>query len=74
MDFDFEHRASDSPYVDAVWQTRSNGGSFTSIAESHWGIVVTRQQGKIMFTVRGPETKAMLSPVPENAEIFWHRF
>jgi AraC-like DNA-binding protein len=70
MDFNFEYRESDSPYVDAVWQTRSNGGSFTSIAESHWGMVVTRQQGKITFTVRGPETKSMPSPVPDNAEIF----
>lgn len=70
MDFIFEQRESDSPYVDAVWRTRSNGGSFTSIAESHWGMVVTRQQGKITFTVRGPETKAMPAPVPENAEIF----
>jgi AraC-like DNA-binding protein len=70
MDFDFEHRASDSPYVDAVWQTRSNGGSFTSIAESHWGMVVTKQVGKITLTVRGPETKAIPAPVPEDAEIF----
>jgi AraC-like DNA-binding protein len=70
MDFDFEHRASDSPYVDAVWQTRSNGGSFTSIAESHWGMVVTKQMGKITLTVRGPETRAMPAPVPEDAEIF----
>jgi hypothetical protein len=70
VDFDFEHRASDSPYVDAVWRTQGNGGSFISVAESHWGMVVTKQAGKIVFTVRGPETKAVPSPVPNNAEIF----
>jgi AraC-like DNA-binding protein len=70
MDFSFEYRESDSPYVDAVWQTRSNGGSFTSIAESHWGMIVTKQAGKITLTVRGPETKSIPSPVPDNAEIF----
>ena len=68
--FDIEQRASDSPLVDSVWRTTSgtNPGTFTSVAESHWGIVVTRQQGRTWLTVRGPETKATPSPIPEEAE------
>lgn len=71
MKFSFDSRLSDSPYVDAIWRTESvGGGSFMSIAESHWGIVVTRQEGKTWLTVRGPETKAQPSPVPEDADFF----
>jgi AraC-like DNA-binding protein len=33
-------------------------------------MVVTRQKGKTYLTVRGPETKAMPAPVPEDAEFF----
>lgn len=69
MKFTFEQRLSDSPLVDAVWRTESvGGGSFTSVAESHWGMVVTRQKDKIWLTVRGPETISIPAPVPEDAE------
>jgi AraC-like DNA-binding protein len=68
--FDIDERPSDSPVVDSVWRTTSgsNPGSFTSVAESHWSVVVTRQQGKIGMTIRGPETHATPSPIPEEAE------
>ncbi len=33
-------------------------------------MVVTRQKGKTYLTVRGPETKATPTPIPENAEFF----
>ena len=33
-------------------------------------MVVTRQNDKLNLTVRGPETKATPSPVPEDAEFF----
>jgi AraC-like DNA-binding protein len=71
MKFDFQSRRSDSPLVDSIWRTQSEGGgSFTSVAESHWGLVVTRQVGKVWITVRGPETKAAPAPIPEDAEFF----
>jgi AraC-like DNA-binding protein len=71
MKFTFDTRLSESPFVDSIWRTEiERGGYFTSLAESNWGIVITKQQGKTFFTVRGPETKAMPAPVPENAEIF----
>jgi hypothetical protein len=69
--FVFQSRASDSSLVDSIWRTQSEGGgSFTSVAESHWGLVVTRQAGKVWVTVRGPETKAAPALIPENAEFF----
>src|SRR5579859_5828278 len=69
--FTFEERPSDSPYAETMWRTQStSGGSFISLADSHWGIVVTRQMGKVFLTVRGPETQAMPMPVPEEAEFF----
>jgi len=71
MKFEFAARLSDSPFVDSIWRTRSEGGGyFTSLAESRWGIVVTRQQDRTYLTVRGPETKAMPAPIPEDAEFF----
>lgn len=71
MNFRFDARPSDSPLVETVWRTCSEGGgSFISPAEAHWGMVVTRQKGKTILTVRGPETKAMPAPIPENAEFF----
>jgi hypothetical protein len=71
MKFTFDSRFSDSPLVDFIWRTTSEGGGFfTSVAESHWGIVVTRQKGRTYLTVRGPETKAVPAPIPEDAEFF----
>jgi hypothetical protein len=70
--FDIEERPSESALVDSVWRTASGVDldSFTSVAESHWGMVVTRQHGRIWLTVRGPETKASQSPIPEEADFF----
>jgi AraC-like DNA-binding protein len=71
MNFNFDERASDSPFVERVWQTRSEiAGSFISTAASHWEMVVTRYQGKTTLTVRGPETKATPADYPADAEFF----
>jgi AraC-like DNA-binding protein len=37
-------------------------------------MVVTKQKDKIYLTVRGPETKAMPAPIPEDAEFFGVNF
>jgi hypothetical protein len=59
MRFIFEERPSDSPFVETIWRTQSErAGTFISQAASHWEVVVTRHEGKSVFTVRGPETKA----------------
>jgi AraC-like DNA-binding protein len=71
MIFTFEERPSDSSFVETIWRTQSErADAFMSIAEPHWGLVVTRQYGLTTLTVRGPETKATPSPIPEDAEFF----
>jgi hypothetical protein len=62
-----EDRRSDSPFVERVWHSQSDGGgSFISTAESHWEIVVTKHQHSTMLTVRGPETRATAAYCPPN--------
>lgn len=70
MKFVFEERPSDSPFIEAIWRTRSDGGTFISAAASNMELVVTRQKGRLSLTVRGPETKASPAPIPEDAEMF----
>jgi AraC-like DNA-binding protein len=73
--FRFDERGSDSPYVQQVWRTRSEPvETFLSVADSHWEMVVTRQRGKTSLTVRGPETRASIAPIPQDAEFFGIRF
>lgn len=76
MDFSFDYRESDSPFVEMVWYTRSNRRpeSFISTADSHWEMVITKQYGKTMFTVLGPQTVASQVPIPTDAEIFGINF
>jgi len=70
MIFTFEERPSNSPFVERIWRAHSErAGSFLSIAASHWEMVVTRQNGKTMLTVRGPETKA--TPLDCSADGEW---
>lgn len=70
MIFVFDGRTKVSDYVDTIWRTQSDdaGGSFISTAASNWEIVVTKQNGGINLTVRGPETIAMSAPVPKDAD------
>jgi AraC-like DNA-binding protein len=71
MNFNFDERSSDSPFVEKIWRTQSEGdGSFISTAESHWEMVITAHNGKTTVTVRGPETKATPADCPANAEFF----
>ena len=54
-----EERASDSPFVERIWRSHSEGvNPFLSIAVNHCELVVSRLQGKVTMTLRGPETKA----------------
>ncbi len=55
--FDAE-RPSDSPFVERVWCSHSEGTHpFLSIAVSRLELVVTNLQGQLSLTVRGPETR-----------------
>src|SRR5438034_9117636 len=54
-----ENRPSDSPFVERVWRCHSEGAApFLSIAASRCELVVTRLEGNVTMTVRGPETSA----------------
>jgi AraC-like DNA-binding protein len=54
-----EDRPSDTPFVERVWRCHSEGSDpFLSIAASRCELVVSRFEGKITVTVRGPETRA----------------
>jgi AraC-like DNA-binding protein len=75
MMFSFEGRPSDSAYVDGVWRTNTEtSGSFTSVAQINWGMVIWRYQGKTALTVRGPETQATPAAFPADCEFFGIRF
>ena len=55
----FTERLSDSPLVERVWRSHSErGGSFLSMAQSHFEMAVTRHRGRTFITLRGPETIA----------------
>lgn len=71
MNFVFDGRPSESPLVEKIWYTQSEGsGSFTSLAASQCEMVVTKKGGRTMFTVRGPETKATAAHVTGDMEAF----
>lgn len=73
--FAIEGRSSRSPFVEETWWTRSEPeDSFISVAASHWQMCVTRQRGSASLTVRGPQTKATITPIPEGAEFFRIQF
>ncbi|MDN3920060.1 helix-turn-helix domain-containing protein [Roseateles violae] len=65
----FEDRPSDSPLVERVWRSRSEqAGSFHSMASCNWVMVVSRVNGRVFMTVRGPETRASVAECPPDGE------
>ena len=65
----FEERLSDSPFVERIWRSHSDrAGSFISMAVNQWVMCVTRLDGTINLTVRGPETKATRFDCPADGE------
>lgn len=64
-----------SPLVHQTWRARSEPeASFLSVAATHWQLVVTRRRGTTEVTVRGPETRATVVPIPQDADFFGIRF
>jgi hypothetical protein len=69
--FALEVAPSRSALVEHTWQARSEPEpAFISVAAAHWEMVVTRQGSEGRLTVRGPETKATMVPIPQGAEWF----
>src|SRR5690554_1139726 len=65
----FEDKPSDSPVIERVWRSHSErAGSFCSIANYHWGMVVSKHEGKTTMTVRGPEARATIADCPADGE------
>ena len=63
----FQDRPSDSPFIERVWRCHSErAGRFSSVASSHWEMVVTRRRGRTTVTLRGPETRATPIDCPEG--------
>ena len=71
MSLTSDSRLSDSPFVEMIWRAQTEqAGSFTSMASTHWEMVVTKYQDKISLTVRGPETIATPADYSSGYEFF----
>jgi hypothetical protein len=71
----FHERRSDSPFIERVWTSHSEpAGCFVSVAASNVETAITRHQGKVFLTIRGPETKATLADCPADGEWLGIRF
>jgi Helix-turn-helix domain len=73
--FAIEGRSSRSRFVEGMWWARSEPeDSFISVAASRWEMCVTQQRGSAWLTVRGPQTKATITRIPDDAEFFGIQF
>ena len=71
----FQDRRSDSPFIERVWRCHSlRAGTFSSVASSNFEMVVTRHEGRVFLTLRGPETRATMADCPANGEWLGIRF
>ncbi|MCF6470253.1 helix-turn-helix domain-containing protein [Nonomuraea sp. MG754425] len=71
MGLEVESRPSDSPYVEQVWRSRSDGvGRMTSVAAASWDLVFWEHRGQVSVAVQGPERRASPAPVPEHSAFF----
>jgi hypothetical protein len=69
--FVIDEWGSGSSFVEKAWMSHSEPEpAFLSIAVSRWQMVVTTQSGVTQLTVRGPETRATVSPIPADAKFF----
>jgi hypothetical protein len=75
MTIQAEERLSDSPFVEAVMRGRTlSDGSSVRPAESHWHLVFTRVEGRVLPLVVGPLTTAGVATWGGDAEILWIKF
>ncbi len=67
--FAIDEWGSKSVFVEKAWRTQSETEpAFISVAASQWQMVFTTQNNLTQVTVRGPETKATITPIPDDAE------
>ncbi|MQY10744.1 hypothetical protein SRB5_08570 [Streptomyces sp. RB5] len=71
MGLTMESRPSELPYIERVWRSRSDDvGTMTSVATSHWELVVWEHRGRTHASLQGPEPAASRAPVPAYADFF----
>ncbi|MEO3868775.1 helix-turn-helix domain-containing protein [Nonomuraea sp. B12E4] len=71
MGLEVESRPSDSPYIERVWRSRSDGvDQMMAVAAARWDLVFWEHRGQVSVAVVGPETKAGHAPVPEESMFF----
>lgn len=71
MKLQIEERQSDSPLVERIWRSQTREpGELTSIATSHWELVVWQENGTSNIALRGPETRATSALIPADSESF----
>jgi AraC-like DNA-binding protein len=64
-----DSRPSDSPLVETIWRSQSHqAGPFLSMASSHWEMIVSQYEGRIYFSVRGPETHPTVAHCPPDGD------
>jgi Helix-turn-helix domain len=71
----FDVRHPESSYIEKIWRTTSVPvDTFVSVAVPQWEMVVTSQRGETRMTVRGPETKASMAGIPQDADFVGVQF
>ncbi|MFG1622580.1 helix-turn-helix domain-containing protein [Kribbella sp. NPDC049227] len=69
MGIEFDDRTSESPYIERVWRSRSDGvDRMTSIATAHWTLVAWRAGTAWRVAAQGPESGATTARVPTETE------
>ena len=69
--FAIDEWGSESGFIEKSWRTHSEPEpAFISIAASRWQMVFVTRRGSTSLSVRGPETVATVTEVPEDAEFF----
>src|SRR5262245_1018403 len=62
-------------FIERTWWAESaRANAFISVAASHWELCVTRDECGASVTMRGPESKASIVPIPHDAEFFGIEF
>jgi AraC-like DNA-binding protein len=74
--FPLEYRSEPSDFVERIWRTRGvPETAMISVAVPHWQIVVVEHsRGPRSVLVRGPETKASIVEIPQEAEFLGIEF
>src|SRR5215469_13646711 len=74
--FPIENRFERSDFIERIWRTRGvPEKAMISVAVPHWQIVVVKHSHRpTSVIVRGPETKASIAEIPQDAEFLGIEF